>query len=121
RNIAGYRNPLDVARREEFKFRLAHEALSSISLFQSRRSTDLDSHLGVSNSKGDYRSDTLVWNQVFRKIDFLNTGPSVAGTLRRQLSRWNNIHRLSNVTVTDIVTREGAAVGAVAINIINSE
>ncbi len=54
-------------------------------------------------------------------VDFLNTGPSVAGTLRRQLSRWNNIQRLSNVTVTDIVTHDGAAVGAVAINISNSE
>src|SRR5207247_11399764 len=54
-------------------------------------------------------------------VDFLNTGPSVAGTLRRQLSRWNNIQRLSNVTVTDIVTHDGVAVGAVAFNIVNSE
>ena len=54
-------------------------------------------------------------------VDFLNTGPSVAGTLRRQLSQWNNIQRLSNVTATDIVTHDGVAVGAVAINIINSE
>ena len=54
-------------------------------------------------------------------VDFLNTGPSVAGTLRRQLSRWNNIQRLSNVIVTDIVVRDGAAVGAVAIDIISGE
>jgi len=24
--------------------------------------------VGISKSKGDYRSDTLVWNQVFRKM-----------------------------------------------------
>src|SRR5213594_3360527 len=54
-------------------------------------------------------------------VDFLNTGPSVAGTLRRQLSRWNSIQQLSNVTVTDILVQDGAAVGAVALDIISGE
>src|SRR5262249_15947877 len=36
RNIAGYRSPADVARREEFKFRLAHEAISSFRLVWSQ-------------------------------------------------------------------------------------
>jgi succinate dehydrogenase/fumarate reductase flavoprotein subunit len=49
-------------------------------------------------------------------VDFLNTGPAVAATLRRQISRIDAIRRLSNLTVTDLVTVDGAVVGAVALD-----
>jgi succinate dehydrogenase/fumarate reductase flavoprotein subunit len=49
-------------------------------------------------------------------VDFLNTGPAVAATLRRQVSRVDAIRRLSNLTVTDLVVNDGAVVGAVALD-----
>ncbi len=49
-------------------------------------------------------------------VDFLNTGPAVAATLRRRISRIDAIRRLSNLIVTDLVTVDGAVVGAVALD-----
>jgi succinate dehydrogenase/fumarate reductase flavoprotein subunit len=49
-------------------------------------------------------------------VDFLNTGPAVAATLRRQISRVGAIRRVSNLTVTDLVTADGTVVGAVALD-----
>jgi len=49
-------------------------------------------------------------------VDFLNTGPAVAATLRRQVSRIDAIRRVSNLTVTDLVINNGAVVGAVALD-----
>jgi succinate dehydrogenase / fumarate reductase flavoprotein subunit len=49
-------------------------------------------------------------------VDFLNTGPAVAATLRRRIGRIDAIRRLSNLTVTDLVTADGAVVGAVALD-----
>ena len=49
-------------------------------------------------------------------VDFLNTGPAVAATLRRQVARVDAIRRLSNLTVTDLVVNDGAVVGAVALD-----
>jgi succinate dehydrogenase/fumarate reductase flavoprotein subunit len=49
-------------------------------------------------------------------VDFLNTGPAVAATLRRQVSRIDAIRRVSNLTVTDLVTHDDAVVGAVALD-----
>ena len=54
-------------------------------------------------------------------VDFLNTGPAVAATLRRQISRVDAIRRLSNLTVTDLVTVDGAVVGAVALDAARGE
>ena len=48
-------------------------------------------------------------------VDFLNTGPAVAATLRRQINRIDAIGRLSDLTVTDLVVNNGAVVGAVAL------
>jgi succinate dehydrogenase/fumarate reductase flavoprotein subunit len=50
-------------------------------------------------------------------VDVLNTGPAVAATLRRQLGRVAAIRRVSNLTVTDLVTAGGEAIGAVAVDI----
>ena len=49
-------------------------------------------------------------------VDFLNTGPAVAATLRRQISRVDAIRRVSNLNVTDLVVNDGAVVGAVALD-----
>jgi succinate dehydrogenase/fumarate reductase flavoprotein subunit len=54
-------------------------------------------------------------------VDFLNTGPAVAATLRRQVSRIDAIRRLSNLTVTDLVVNDGAVVGAVALDTASGE
>ena len=54
-------------------------------------------------------------------VDFLNTGPAVAATLRRQISRIDAIRRVSNLTVTDLVTDDGAVTGAVALDTASGE
>src|SRR5213082_1629930 len=46
-------------------------------------------------------------------VDFLNTGPAVAATLRRQVGHIDAVRRISNLTITEIVTADGEAVGAV--------
>ena len=50
-------------------------------------------------------------------VDFLNTGPAVAATLRRKVSEIPEIRRISNLAVIEILVHEGRAVGAVALNI----
>jgi len=54
-------------------------------------------------------------------VDFLNTGPAVAATLRRKVSEIPEIRRISNVTVIEILVHEGRAVGAVALDISKGE
>jgi succinate dehydrogenase/fumarate reductase flavoprotein subunit len=46
-------------------------------------------------------------------VDFLNTGPAVAATLRRRIGHVAAIRRLSNLNVTDIITADGEAAGEV--------
>src|SRR6202030_3680656 len=50
-------------------------------------------------------------------VDFLSTGAAICAALRNKTSRDPNIRRLSNVTVSDIVVRDGAAVGAVGVDV----
>ena len=47
-------------------------------------------------------------------VDFLNTGPAVARTLRGRVARSAAITRISGLAVVDIAVRDGAAIGAVA-------
>ena len=54
-------------------------------------------------------------------MDFLNTGPGVAGTLRRQVSTLGSVRRVSNVAVTDIVVHDGRAVGAVGMDVVSGD
>ncbi len=54
-------------------------------------------------------------------VDFLNTGPAVAATLRRQVGRIATIRRVSNLAVTDLVTADGEAAGAVALDLAAGE
>ncbi len=48
-------------------------------------------------------------------VDFLNTGPAVAATLRRRVNRERRIRRVSELAVTTLVTDGGRACGALAV------
>ena len=50
-------------------------------------------------------------------VDFLSTGAAISAALRNKTSRDGNIRRLSNVTVTDLVLRDGEIAGAVGIDV----
>ena len=50
-------------------------------------------------------------------VDFLNTGPAVAGTLRKRVGRTAGIRALSNVAITDLVVKEGSVRGALALSL----
>jgi len=54
-------------------------------------------------------------------VDFLNTGPAVAATLRRKVSESTKIRRISNLAVLEILTRSGRAIGAVALSLADGE
>jgi len=54
-------------------------------------------------------------------VDFLNTGPAVAATLRRKVSEMPAIRRISNLAVVEILVRDGQALGAVALNLVDGE
>jgi succinate dehydrogenase/fumarate reductase flavoprotein subunit len=53
-------------------------------------------------------------------VDFLNTGPAVAATLRRKVGEIPEIRRISNLAVIEIVVHEGSAVGAIALDVTSS-
>jgi succinate dehydrogenase/fumarate reductase flavoprotein subunit len=54
-------------------------------------------------------------------VDFLNTGPAVAATLRRKVAELPAIRRMSNFAVVEILVRDGRAVGAIALDLVTSE
>ena len=49
-------------------------------------------------------------------VDFLNTGPAVAKTLRTQVAQGDNISRVSGLAILDVVVRDGRVTGAVGMN-----
>ncbi|MGH7827154.1 MAG: FAD-dependent oxidoreductase [Candidatus Binatia bacterium] len=54
-------------------------------------------------------------------VDFLNTGPAVAATLRRKVSEVPTIRRISNLAVIEVLVHDGRAVGAIGFNIVAGE
>lgn len=54
-------------------------------------------------------------------VDFLNTGPAVAATLRRKVSEVPGIRRISNIAVVEVLVRDGRTFGAVGLNLNNGE
>lgn len=54
-------------------------------------------------------------------VDVLATGPAVSRTLRTQLNLHPEIRRIGDVVVVDIVTRDGAACGAVGLHLPTGE
>jgi succinate dehydrogenase/fumarate reductase flavoprotein subunit len=54
-------------------------------------------------------------------VDFLNTGPAVAATLRRKVSEIPSIRRISNLAVVELLVNDGHAIGAIALSLGNGE
>ncbi|MGH8245295.1 MAG: FAD-binding protein, partial [Gammaproteobacteria bacterium] len=54
-------------------------------------------------------------------VDFLNTGPAVAATLRRKISEIAAIKRVSNVAVIELLVHDGRAIGGVGFDLVNGE
>lgn len=50
-------------------------------------------------------------------VDYLNTGPAVAKTLRTQVARHDSIRRVGDLYVVDVLLRDGAAAGALAVHL----
>jgi succinate dehydrogenase/fumarate reductase flavoprotein subunit len=50
-------------------------------------------------------------------VDFLNTGPAVAATLRRRVARLGAVRRASNLCITDLVAVAGEIAGAVGLDL----
>jgi succinate dehydrogenase / fumarate reductase flavoprotein subunit len=74
-----------------------------------------DDHLKQAHAPGHDRPRCVY-------VDFLNTGPAVAQTLRTQVNRRPGIHRVGDLCVTEIITdASGAAVGATALHLPTGE
>ncbi|HLN86579.1 MAG TPA: FAD-binding protein, partial [Candidatus Limnocylindrales bacterium] len=54
-------------------------------------------------------------------VDFLNTGPAVAATLRRKVSELPAIRRISNLAVVEILVCDGRAMGGIALNLVDGQ
>lgn len=54
-------------------------------------------------------------------VDFLNTGPAVARTLRGEVAQRDGIARISGLAINEVVVRDGQAVGAVGVNVEDGE
>ena len=54
-------------------------------------------------------------------VDFLNTGPAVAATLRRKVGEIAAIRRISNLAAVEILVHDGWTIGAVALNIVDGQ
>ena len=50
-------------------------------------------------------------------VDFLRTGAAISAALRNQISRNDGIRKLSNVSLTDLVTDDGEIIGATGFDI----
>lgn len=54
-------------------------------------------------------------------VDFLNTGPAVAATLRRKVGESAAIRRLSNLAAVEILVADGRATGALALSLADGQ
>lgn len=54
-------------------------------------------------------------------VDFLDTGPAVAKTLRTQVAREQNIRRIGDLLVQELLVENGRVVGAVAWNLTSDQ
>jgi succinate dehydrogenase / fumarate reductase, flavoprotein subunit len=50
-------------------------------------------------------------------VDFLNTGPALAKTLRTRVLRQENVTRVGDLCITDLVVKDGAVTGAVGFSV----
>jgi succinate dehydrogenase/fumarate reductase flavoprotein subunit len=54
-------------------------------------------------------------------VDFLNTGPAVAATLRRKVSEFALIRRISNLAVVELLVEAGRVFGAIGLDLVSGE
>ena len=54
-------------------------------------------------------------------VDFLNTGPAVAKTLRTRVAQNDAVTRISNLSVIELTLDDGAVTGALALNVETGE
>ncbi len=73
-----------------------------------------DGHLTQAHAPGHDRPRCVY-------VDYLNTGPAVAKTLRTQVARDDRIARLGDILVVDLLVDGGRAVGVVALHLTTGE
>lgn len=73
-----------------------------------------DGHLTQAHAPGHDRARCVY-------VDYLNTGPAVAKTLRTQVVHDTRIQRLGDILVVDLLVEEGQVVGAVALHLTTGE
>ena len=54
-------------------------------------------------------------------VDFLNTGPAVAATLRRKVIEMASIRRISNLAAVEILVHDRRAMGCIALHLIDGQ
>jgi succinate dehydrogenase / fumarate reductase flavoprotein subunit len=54
-------------------------------------------------------------------VDFLNTGPAVAKTLRTQVAREQAVRRIGDLLIVELLQQQGRVVGAVALHLTTGE
>ncbi len=69
-----------------------------------------DGHLTQAHAPGHDRPRCVY-------VDYLNTGPAVAKTLRTQVVRAEGVQRVGDLLIVDLLVEAGRAVGAVALNL----
>ena len=75
--------------------------------------------VGWARSDGHIRQVTAPGHRRQRccYVDFLNTGPAVAGTLRKRVGRTGGVRALSNIAITDLAVKDGSVRGALALSL----
>ena len=82
-----------------------------------------DWKVGWAREEGHIKQVMAPGHQVQRcvYVDFLNTGPAVAKTLRTQVGRVQNLRRAGELMITSVVVDGGKVVGAVGLNMETGE
>ena len=100
---------------------LCNERLSAILCEEAPvRIREMDSwRVGWARENGRMRAVMAPGHKIPRcvYVDFLNTGPAVAKTLRGRVAQGAGIARVSGVSIADLVVHDGRVAGAVGINL----
>ena len=75
--------------------------------------------VGWAREDGRMRAVTAPGHHIPRcvYVDFLNTGPAVAKTLRARVAQASGIRRVSGLSILDLAVHDGKAAGALGINL----
>jgi succinate dehydrogenase/fumarate reductase flavoprotein subunit len=73
-----------------------------------------DGHISQAHAPGHDRPRCVY-------VDFLNTGPAVSKTLRTVLHKHDNVRRVGDLMIVDLVRSSGAVTGAVALDVTTGE